>query len=229
MKYDDQTLLNLLAAEYVLGTLHGHARDRFSRLMRTSPQARYATSLWQRHIKNLENAVESNPPDQQVWDKITKRIDPLLLPTQKKAKDPNYGIFKAWAAIATAVCIVLILITWQPQESFSDKINHSVTFYDSANNPVWNLEISDHSILLKAASGMSLQTDYDYQLWIRLKDYPSAIPIALLPKTDSKEIARNAIFKPQDITLLAISREPIGGSQSGSPSEIIYTAVLDAN
>ena len=51
MKYDDQTLLNLLAAEYVLGTLHGHARDRFSRLMRTSPQARYATSLWQRHIK----------------------------------------------------------------------------------------------------------------------------------------------------------------------------------
>ncbi|WP_063703658.1 anti-sigma factor [Pseudoalteromonas gelatinilytica] len=229
MKYDDQTLLNLLAAEYVLGILHGHARDRFSRLMRTSPRARYATSLWQRHIKNLENAIESNPPDQQVWDKITKRIDPIFLPTQKKAKDPNYGIFKAWGAIATAVCIVLVLITWQPQESFSDKVTHSVTFYDSSNKPLWSLDISDHSILLKAASDMSFQTDNDYQLWIRLKGYPSAIPIALLPKTDSKEIARNALFKPQNIALLAISREPIGGSQSGSPSEILYTAELNVN
>lgn len=229
MKYDDQTLLNLLAAEYVLGTLHGHARDRFSRLMRTSPRARYATSLWQRHIKNLENAIESNPPDQQVWDKITKRIDPIFLPTQKKAKDPNYGIFKAWGAIATAVCIVLVLITWQPQESFSDKITHSVTFYDSSNKPLWNLDISDHSILLKAASDRIIETNYDYQLWIRLKGYPSAIPIALLPKTESKEIARNALFKPQNIALLAISREPTGGSQSGSPSEIIYTAELNVN
>ena len=229
MKYDDHTLLNFLAAEYVLGTLHGHARDRFSRLMRTSPRARYATSLWQRYIKNLENAIESNPPDQQVWDKISKRIDPILLPAEKKAKGFNFVIFNAWAAIASAACVVLVLITWQPQESFSDKISHSVTFYDSSNKPLWNLDISDHSILLKAASGMSLQTDYDYQLWIRLKDYPSAIPIALLPKTDSKEIARNALFKPQNITLLAISREPIGGSQSGSPSEIIYTAVLNAN
>ena len=229
MKYDDQTLLNLLAAEYVLGTLHGHARDRFNRLMRTSPRARYATSLWQRHIKNLENAIESNPPDQQVWDKITKRIDPIFLPTQKKAKDPNYGIFKAWGAIATAVCIVLVLITWQPQESFSDKITHSVTFYDSSNKPLWNLDISDHSILLKAASDRIIETNYDYQLWIRLKGYPNAIPIALLPKTDSKEIARNALFKPQNIALLAISREPTGGSQSGSPSEIIYTAELNVN
>ena len=229
MKYDDQTLLNLLAAEYVLGTLHGHARDRFSRLMRTSPRARYATSLWQRHIKNLENAIESNPPDQQVWDKITKRIDPIFLPTQKKAKDPNYGIFKAWGAIATAVCIVLVLITWQPHESFSDKITHSVTFYDSSNKPLWNLDISDHSILLKAASDRIIETNYDYQLWIRLKGYPNAIPIALLPKTDSKEIARNALFKPQNIALLAISREPTGGSQSGSPSEIIYTAELNVN
>jgi len=229
MKYDDQTLLNLLAAEYVLGTLHGHARDRFNRLMRTSPRARYATSLWQRHIKNLENAIESNPPDQQVWDKITKRIDPIFLPTQKKAKDPNYGIFKAWGAIATAVCIVLVLITWQPQESFSDKITHSVTFYDSSNKPLWNLDISDHSILLKAASDRIIETNYDYQLWIRLKGYPSAIPIALLPKTDSKEIARNALFKPQNIALLAISREPIGGSQSGSPTEILYTAELNVN
>jgi len=89
MKYDDQTLLNLLAAEYVLGTLHGHARDRFSRLMRTSPRARYATSLWQRHIKNLENAIESNPPDQQVWDKITKRIDPLFYQHRRKQKNLN--------------------------------------------------------------------------------------------------------------------------------------------
>lgn len=94
---------------------------------------------------------------------------------------------------------------------------------------LWNLDISDHSILLKAASEISLQTDNDYQLWIRLKGYPNAIPIALLPKTDSKEIARNALFKPQNIALLAISREPTGGSQSGSPSEILYTAELNVN
>ena len=33
MNYENQTLIDMLAAEYVLGTLRGPARDRFARLM----------------------------------------------------------------------------------------------------------------------------------------------------------------------------------------------------
>ncbi|MCR9261065.1 MAG: hypothetical protein NXH95_15175 [Pseudomonadaceae bacterium] len=47
MNYERPELLDRLAAEYVLGTLHGAARRRFDRLFLESAAAREAVDSWQ--------------------------------------------------------------------------------------------------------------------------------------------------------------------------------------
>ena len=94
MNYENQTLIDMLAAEYVLGTLRGPARDRFARLMLTSTRAREATWMWEQHLNNLASSIESVPPDEAVWEKIASRIDPNVVPLQLKPKSHAQRYYK---------------------------------------------------------------------------------------------------------------------------------------
>lgn len=61
MNYDNQKLIDMLAAEYVLGTLKGPARKRFQRLMLSSNRVREATWMWEQHLNNLASSIKSVP------------------------------------------------------------------------------------------------------------------------------------------------------------------------
>ena len=76
MNYDNQKLIDMLAAEYMLGTLKGSARKRFQRLMLSSNRVRGATWVWEQHLNNLASSIKSVPPDNHVWEAISQCIDP---------------------------------------------------------------------------------------------------------------------------------------------------------
>ena len=76
MNYEDPELINRLSAEYVLGTLRGRARQRFQRLMLSSPQVREATWQWEQQLNQIGSAITAVPPDAKVWQRISQRIDP---------------------------------------------------------------------------------------------------------------------------------------------------------
>ena len=50
MNYNRADLLDRLASEYVLGTLHGAARRRFDKLLSESPAARAAVQAWEQRL-----------------------------------------------------------------------------------------------------------------------------------------------------------------------------------
>ena len=50
MKYSQPDLIERLAAEYVLGTLHGGARRRFARLMFDRADVRLAVASWEARL-----------------------------------------------------------------------------------------------------------------------------------------------------------------------------------
>ena len=76
MNYDNQKLIDMLAAEYVLGTLKGPARKRFQRLMLSSNRVREATWMWEQHLNNLASSIKSVPPDSHVWERIHNGLSP---------------------------------------------------------------------------------------------------------------------------------------------------------
>ncbi len=66
--------LHVLAREYALGTLHGGARRRFERLLRSSGAARLAVAHWQEQFASLAAVVPPMTPSAQVWQGLQQRL-----------------------------------------------------------------------------------------------------------------------------------------------------------
>jgi anti-sigma-K factor RskA len=67
-------LVDLLAAEYVLGTLRGGARRRFQLYADHDTVIRQAVDEWQRRISPLAEFAEPRMPPAAVWDAIERRL-----------------------------------------------------------------------------------------------------------------------------------------------------------
>jgi anti-sigma-K factor RskA len=70
MRYSCPELIERLAAEYALGTLHGGARRRFVRLLADRADVRMAVSAWEARLAPLARSVSPVQPKAQVWQAI---------------------------------------------------------------------------------------------------------------------------------------------------------------
>ena len=76
MNYDKSELRDRLASEYVLGTLHGHARKRFQRLMRGDLKIRAAVEQWEQRLMPMGAPLTTAQPSRNLWKGIEQRIAP---------------------------------------------------------------------------------------------------------------------------------------------------------
>src|SRR5688572_5543509 len=74
MRYSDPKLQSLLAAEYVLGSLHGASRRRFTVLLAREGGLRKEVEYWQRRLNPLAETLPLLRPRRQVWRNIQNRI-----------------------------------------------------------------------------------------------------------------------------------------------------------
>jgi anti-sigma-K factor RskA len=75
MNYNRPELLDHLASEYVLGTLHGRARRRFEHVLRHLPAAQEAVRAWEARLAPLASVVPPVRPPARVWAAISSRTD----------------------------------------------------------------------------------------------------------------------------------------------------------
>ncbi|MBV8062600.1 MAG: hypothetical protein JOY51_03345, partial [Nevskia sp.] len=101
MKYQDAKLRRMLAAEYVLGTLHGAARRRYERLARSDAALRAEQHFWEARLGRLALQIQPVPPAPTVWISLQRRIHagntvPLrrAAPTAGKKPPP---VWRIWA------------------------------------------------------------------------------------------------------------------------------------
>ena len=74
MRYDRPELIDRLAAEYALGTLHGAARRRFEKLLVTNRALRDALSAWQDRLAPLDDGLDPVTPAPALLAKIERSI-----------------------------------------------------------------------------------------------------------------------------------------------------------
>lgn len=72
MRYSSPELIDRLAAEYALGTLHGGARRRFTRLLSDRTDVRMAVAAWQARLAPLTNSITPMQPPARLWTEISK-------------------------------------------------------------------------------------------------------------------------------------------------------------
>jgi len=123
MKYDNPKLRQILAAEYVLGTLRGRARRRFERLARGETAVRSEIRFWESRLAGLAVGLEPQSPPPSVWFSLLHTIEtsrPVVTPIRRPVAPPPAATraelpppaspWRIFAGLATAAGVVLAVL-----------------------------------------------------------------------------------------------------------------------
>ncbi len=216
MKMTDERIESL-AAEYVLGSLHGRARRRFERWMMVSGRVRREVWFWEAKLAQLSAEVSPVEPPTSVWRGIEQRLWP-------KAADKRSGggirwFWPSWSLVATAAVLVLaVLVVQQPAPS--QQLSGAIV-QANVSDPLWLVSESgaDRSLRLRSVAASAADAGKDYELWI-VPEQGGPLSLGVIPaggvhRVQLTDEARAALSQSKT---LAISLEPRGGSPTGAPT-----------
>lgn len=230
MKYDNAKLKQMLAAEYVIGTLAGAARRRFRRLLAEDRGLRDEVQYWTQRFDEL-GIFEPVPPRDTVWAEIERRIReqrgtgaPLM--TQRRPSGLNF--WRAWAGLATAASVALAMVLARhpqpiPPPAPPDRVEVWVQAqaYVAAlrlprEDAQWTVSVlpDTRAVRVIANGPARLGEDQDYELWW-LGD-EGVTSLGLLPRNGAWQVALPPQVRVSANGRLAVSLEPAGGSPAGS-------------
>jgi anti-sigma-K factor RskA len=228
MNYDNRELRELLASEYVLGTLGGSARRRFERLLHDDPRLRDVVARWERRLTPLAEAVPPTAPPKRVWKEIERRVAP-------KARGDAWqrvGFWRPLALVSTAFALVLAVSTYLAIEVRPPEIHvaYVAVLNDQKAQPTWVVSAVDFNrITVKALNTPPTDPDRAYELWLLPGGDKPPRSLGLLPDNGAKTVdvpveLRTAMAAGK---VFAVSVEPKGGSPTGLPTgPVLFTGVL---
>lgn len=228
--------LDTLAAEYVLGTLDTENRVKLRRLMMASDRVREAIWRWERDLNTLGASLNDVQPSPRVWQRIEAALaldglradgsaadEPRQLPAShtrtKYATRPWF-----WPAIAAA--LVLVMVSWNAFQAPQQPPMQVAVIQDAGARPLWSVNLTDDALVVTSTRAVTESTERDYELWLVAADGQAPVSLGLLPETGQRRLARSALLDSVEGEVLAVSREPEGGSPTGQPTEVLYTAQL---
>ncbi len=249
MNYSDKDVIQALAAEYVLGTLRGRARDRFNSLKATREDVQQAVWFWESQLNDMALEVEPSVPRAEVWQIIQQKLGlspqtkddtnastnvTQLKPSEKhqetnQGSTPRNKLYKWAVGLSSAACLVLaiLLVNFVQELEDANQPITAIAIFDNADSQVlWSVDVKANSLQVKSTQLLTQQANNDYQLWIVPKSGDAPISIGLLPQTGEITIEGKLALSFDDIEVLAVSIEPLGGSPTGQPTTVLFAAKL---
>ncbi len=213
MRYDDPTLRDRLAGEYVLGTMPAGARRRFERLMRDDATLTALVGAWEARLAPLDEATEAVAPPDRLWRAIDRRVGPGA-PARRRRR--GFWFWRELATGAAAASLALILffaLAPSPPEARVVAI-----LADDGGQPAWVALTGPGpgQVSVSAIRGVANDPEHSFQLWGLAGGAPR--PLGLLHNAPGERLSLAAADIPATGGALAISREPPGGSPTGAPT-----------
>ncbi len=224
MNLRDPDRANALAAEYVLGTLRGRARERFERLARTDRALTDAVRTWEERLLPLAEQLPPIAPPARVWAAILARIRGA--PAARASIWSSLGLWRAlaFASLATVVALAVVLLKPLP-EAPEGALVVVLAGTDAKPALVASADRLGRTLSVKPVARVDLAADRALELWM-LPDGGNPRSLGLISATD---VVRVALSGPADqalrnIPALAVSLEPRGGSPTGQPTgPVLYS------
>lgn len=228
MNYRNPQLRSKLAAEYVLGTLHGAARKRFQSLLRYDAGLRALVAQWETWLMPLALTAGEMTPPARVWHGIEARINPA------SARNRWWHSLALWRGLAVAGAIAAItfgvllqtapapeppvavvavmnneqsrpamVVSWPPQKSLRE--------------PHLRVRIIDEHATMAANTA--------WQLWMLPGGNRAPVSLGLITTAavQTVKLPRALANNMGAAWGMALSVEPAGGSPTGAPTgPVIY-------
>ena len=219
MTYDRPELLERLAAEYVLGTLRGGARNRFERLCGVSASARARVQRWEDDLGVLSSRLAPVQPGARVWAGIGRRLFGVRPALRRRS------LRLALAAALVGVALLVGLFVREQQRAHLETL--AVLGPDAA-HAQWRIERPREltSLTIRTVGPVAPGPGKAYELWA-LPRGGKPVSLGVLPVAGTLERAlsgaQSAALTASD--QLAVSLEPPGGSPTGAPTGPIVIVV----
>jgi anti-sigma-K factor RskA len=218
MKPNQPDVLDLLAAEFVLGTLSGAARRRFERWRGADPFIERRVRAWEDRLAGLAFRLEPVTPSPGVWVSIERRI----WPAQRSR----------WRALAASIAAIAVLglgwLLWQELRVAEPQAQAIIA--SKAGEALWRVEVAADGeyVEVSAIGTVSYPDQRSLELWA-LPPEASPVALGLLPASGRLRLAlderqRAALGLAANV---AVSEEPPGGSPTGAPTgPVLYVAAI---
>ena len=187
MNYLHPVRAECLAAEYVLGTLHGLARRRFERLLPAHPTLQRAVAQWAQQINRLAVAAPPEPPPPQVWSALHAR---LFAPAPRRAGWWNRVALWRGVALASLLATVILLLTspLMPLGTPSPADAGLAAIRGAQHEVLWLLaQAQNGQWYVSNPQAMHVPPDQGCFLWLKPADAPPVL-IGALPDDGSSRI-----------------------------------------
>lgn len=234
MKLDHPRLKQMLAAEYVLGTLHGRARRRFEALLRSRADLRDDVRYWERRLADLQAGFKPVPPREVVWAAIDREINAgtrATLPVRTRSAQLRF--WQTWSVLATAASVVLafglVREMRQPQPPVQivrvevpvpQPMPYVALLQPSGSQAQWLVTMSPERKLIRVSEmgEHSMESGREsLELWV-IGDDGKPRSLGLLPMEGEEDMPMPGDMPMPKKPALAVSREPMGGSPTGQPT-----------
>ncbi len=230
MNYLNEERLDVLASRYVVGQMKGQARSRFRTLMQTYQKVRERVWYWERLLSPMNDSIPPRQPDDAVWAAIEQRLWPdAAISTTLAANDEPSVTSPRWQIllpVAASLLLGVLLIAQINRDPAAVPMVTEVAVIQSDNQPLWLVEMTATQMTVRATQQVEQRNDADYELWIVPADGTAPVSLGLIPESGSLTRDRLAALDTLQVAALAVSREQPGGSVTGLPDEVLFTAQL---
>lgn len=241
MNYNNPQLISALAAEYVLGTLRGKARERFEVLKFGNERIAQEIKYWESHLNEMALHLQPVEPRDYVLQNIRKRLgivgqqsaesvesgNVVQIRQDKTSSAGKNVVWKWWSGVATAAALVLaVIVSTNIELDAPQQVQSLAVISNDDAKTLWSIDVLTNDIRVKVTSLVPKLPNNDYQLWIVPASGAAPISIGVMQQSGEFYLSKPADFDRIEIAALAVSREPKGGSPNGAPTDVLYATEL---
>lgn len=231
----DPEARDMLAAEYVLGTLDARAAAAVEAALAADPALAGAVAAWTRRLAPLTRLAPQAAPPPDLWDRIEARL-PGAAPAARPAPPaPRRSRFwQGWAIGASLAAAVFAGLAFLPR---AEKPAYMTVLVSDRAAPAWIAQADPTGGItlaaVRPAFGDPQPSTPDgrvMQLWGLRPGETAPTSLALLPRTPGRISIPAPALRPVNNMLIEISLEPEGGSPTGRPTGpiLFYGRLIEA-
>ena len=213
---------DLLAAEYVLGSLEGEDARQAARLLESDAAFAAAVRQWEARLAPLAAYAPPVAPPAELWARIAASTDAATGDVVPLAFRRRLLVWQVSATTALAVAASLAaFIVLRPVPPARVAVLAPI----AGGAPVLlATEQSGGVLVIQPSGAISVPSDRDLELWALAKGETRPRSLGILPASGRRLVATLA---PD--TQLLVSLEPRGGSPSGQPTgPVLYGGTIAA-
>ena len=219
--------LQVLAGEYVLGTLSATRRTNVETRMKNDAALRTAVELWGEKLSPLSALAEPTEPSAALWSRIESSLaaTPAVMSPRALVKPPSnwWNSLNLWRGLtatgfAAAAFMGVVIITNIAQPPAPGYMVVLVGPQDKS--PGWVVQASTNSqqARLIPLGKMEVPGDKSLQFWTKGDDWKGPVSLGLVKPGKSLEIPLDKLPPLQPNQLFEITMEPSNGSPIDRPT-----------